>query len=163
MAPQRSRMSTWQGTLLLFAMLFSLAPRPVSAATEYNETISFTDEFTGCSGELVLVSGEQRILGRVTKDGLGRWHFGFTRHMHGTGIGQVSGDAYLLSDAVARSSLEFTSGEVKVYTEQYSARLLHRGEDAWEDDAFVHFVSKITITPEGNVTSLVEIQNAECR
>src|SRR5215207_9523462 len=113
--------------VLLVLSSFSLTPTPVSAATEYNETIQFIDDFDSCSGERVLVTGIQHIFGRFTKDGAGRMHFSFTRYTKGTGVGQISGGEYLLTDAVTRGSLEFGSGEVKTLTEQYSARLIHKG------------------------------------
>ena len=149
--------------LLLLPIFFSLLPTQVSAATEYNETIQFLDDFDSCSGERVQVSGSQHIIGRFTKDRTGRLHFGFTRNTTGTGIGQLSGDKYILTDAVARSSLEFASGEVQTLTEQYNARLIRQGEEGSNDDTIIHFLSKIIINADGSVTSVIEIQSVECR
>ena len=152
-----------QSTLLLSLILFSFVPTQVSAATEYNQTLTFSDDFDSCSGERVLVTGTQHIVGRFTKDGAGRLHFGFTRNTRGTGVGQISGDKYILTDAVTRESLEFVSGAVATLTQQYNSRLIRQGEEWSNDDTIVHFLSKITISADGNVTSLVEIQSVECR
>lgn len=135
----------------------------VSAATEYNEKISFTDDFDGCLGERITVDGIQHIVGRFTKDGSGKLHFGFSRNTRGKGIGQVSGDTYLLHDTVSRTVLEITPGEPRVYTEGYRAILMHHGEDLPNDDTLIHFLTKITVNANGEVTTAIEIQNVECR
>ncbi|HLO34184.1 MAG TPA: hypothetical protein VK249_33875 [Anaerolineales bacterium] len=149
--------------LLLALTLFSLAPTTASAATEYNETIQFSDDFDSCSGERVLVSGTQHIVGRSIPDAAGKLHFGFTRNTKGTGIGQISGDKYLLTDAFTRASLELVSGAGTTLIEQYDSRLIHQGEDGSKDDTIVHFVSKITVTADGNVIPVVQVGGVECR
>ena len=158
---------SWVRRLLVLMVILGFTgwvhPASVSAAVEYNEAIHFSDDFDSCSGERVLIHGTQYIVGRFTKDAAGRLHFGFTRNTRGSGIGQISGDTYILTDAVTRASLELVSGEVTTYNEQYSARLIRRGEEALNDDSFIHFLSKITITADGNVNTFVEIQSVACR
>lgn len=151
--------------VVLLALTFFCWARPtsVSAAVEYNEKIQFSDDFDSCSGERVLINGTQHIIGRFTRDAVGRLHFGFTRDTKGTGIGQLSGDKYILTDAVARASLEVAMGEVKTFTEQYHSVLIRQGEESSSDDTVVHFLSKITINANGDVTTSVEIQSVECR
>jgi len=149
--------------LLLTLGFYGWTPVPASAAVEYNEKISFIADFDACSGERVSIAGIQHIVGRFTKDANGRLHFGFTRNTKGTGIGQISGDEYILTDAVARASLEFVSGAVATLTQQYNSRLIHQGEKWSNDDTIVHFVSKITITADGNVIPIVEVGSVECR
>ena len=138
-------------------------PVAVSAATEYNEKIPFTDDFDGCLGERITVDGIQHIVGRFTRDASGKLHFGFSRNTKGTGIGQTTGDAYLLLDTVSRASLEITSGEPQVFTEGYRSILMHRGEELEEDDTVIHFLSKVTVNANGDVTTEIEIQSVECR
>ena len=138
-------------------------PASVSAATEYNEIIQFSDDFDSCSGERVLINGSQHIIGRFTKDAAGRLHFSFTRHTQGKGIGQSSGDDYILTDSVTRTNLEFVSSEVPILTEQYNSRLLRLGEEGASDDTIIHFLSKVTIDANGEMTTLIEIQSVECR
>jgi hypothetical protein len=149
--------------LVILALIGWGSPASVSAATEYNETIQFSDDFDSCSGERVLINGSQHIMGRFTKDAAGRLHFSFTRHTQGKGIGQISGDDYILTDSVTRTSLESVSGEVPVLTEQYNSRLLRLGEKGSSDDTIVHFLSKVTIDANGEMTTVIEIQNVECR
>src|SRR5215212_6841464 len=154
----------WSRSILLFAVaLFSWAPTPVSAATEYNETIQFVDDFDSCSGERVQVTGTQHIVGHFTKDAAGRLHFSFTRNTKGTGIGQISGDKYILTDAVARASLELVSGAVPELTEQYNSRLIRQGEEWSNDDSIVHFVSRFIFTEDGDVIQILQVGSAECR
>ena len=149
--------------LLLLLGFYAWTPIPVSAATEYNQTIQFSDDFDSCSGERVFVAGTQHIVGRITEDSAGRLHFGFTRNTKGTGIGQISGDKYLLTDTVARAGLAFASGQVPTLIEQYNSRLIRQGEQWSTDDTILHFVSKITITADGNVIPILEIGSVECR
>ena len=159
----------WPGGLrsviVLLMMLggYGLTPVPVSAAVEYNEKISFNDDFDACSGERVNIDGVQHIVGRVTKDGKGRWHFGFTRNTNGTGIGQVTGDQYILIDAVARSSLEIVPGQPQTYLEGYHSRLIRQGEAVSDDDTIIHFLTKFTVNANGEITTSIEIQNVECQ
>lgn len=149
--------------LLLTLGFFGWAPIPVSAAMEYNEKIPFIDDFDACSGERISVDGVQHIVGRFTKDGNGKLHFGFSRNTNGTGIGQISGDRYILTDAVARSSLEIVSGQSQMFLQQYHSRLVRQGETFAADDTLIHFLSKITINANGEVTTAVEIQKVECK
>jgi hypothetical protein len=138
-------------------------PSGVIAATEYNEKISFTDDFDGCLGERITVDGIQHIVGRFTRDASGNLHFGFSRNTKGTGIGQTTGDAYLLLDTVSRTSLEITPGEPQVFTEAYRSILMHHGEELEDDDTVIHFLSRVTVNANGDVTAEIEIQSVTCR
>jgi len=149
--------------LVLTLGFYGWTPVPANAAVEYNERISFVDDFDACSGERVSIDGVQHIVGRFTQDGKGRLHFGFTRNTNGTGIGQVSGDKYILTDAVARSSLETGPGQPQVFLEQYHSRFIRNGEAFSDDDTLIHFLSKITVNANGDVTTTVEIQRVECK
>ena len=157
----------WSRKFLILLALLALIgwgrPASVSAATEYNETIQFSDDFDSCSGERVLINGSQHIMGRFTKDAAGKLHFSFTRHTQGKGIGQISGDDYILTDSVTRTSLEFVSGAVPVLVEQYNSRLLRLGENESSDDTIIHFLSKFTVDANGEMTIVTEIQSVECR
>lgn len=152
---------------MVLAMILTLIgwghPASVSAATEYNEQISFTDDFDGCLGERITVDGIQHIVGRFTRDSNGKLHFGFTRNTRGNGIGQLTGDRYLLIDTVSRASLEIVPGEPRVFTEGYRSILMHHGEESPNDDTVIHFLSKVTISANGDVTTTIEIQQVECR
>lgn len=151
--------------LALFLTLgfFGWTPVPVNAAVEYNERISFVDDFDACSGERVSIDGVQHIVGRFTQDGKGTLHFGFSRTTNGTGTGQVSGDTYILTDAVARSSLEIVAGQPQTFLEQYHSRFIRQGEAFSGDDTLIHFLSKITVNANGEVSATVEIQQVECQ
>ena len=157
----------WYQKLLVLVVILALTgwlqPASVSAATEYNEEISFTDDFDGCLGERITVDGIQHIVGRFTRDASGKLHFGFSRNTRGKGSGQVTGDTYLLLDTVSRTSLEITPGEPRVFTEGYRSLLMHHGEELPDDDTVIHFLSRVTVNANGDVTSAIEIQSVECR
>ncbi len=151
------------GFLALTGCMQDLAqPSLDTAGLEYNEIVPLNDDFDTCLGERVTIIGTQHIVGRFTNDKQGRFHFGFTRNTHGTGIGQVSGAKYLLTDTVNRTSLEVT-GEPRVFLEQYQGHLMRVGSNSSDDDALLHFLSKITIDANGNVSSSVELEKAECK
>lgn len=157
----------WYQKLLVLLAILALTgwvhPASVSAETEFNQQISFTDDFDGCLGERITVDGIQHIVGRFTTDASGKLHFGFSRNTRGKGIGQVTGDTYLLMDTVSRASLEITPGEPRVFTEGYRSILMHHGEELPNDDTVIHFLSKLTVTANGDVTAAIEIQSVECR
>ena len=149
--------------LMLLAILASVKPTAVSAATEYNEKVAFTDDFDACSGERVTISGVQHIVGHVTKDAEGRFHYVFTRNTKGTGVGQETADRYILIDTVAQLNLEVLPGQTQTLSQEYHSVLLHQGEGLASDDTVIHFLSKLTIGVNGNVTTLIEVQSVECR
>ena len=151
-------------SVLLLTLIFSAGmSTPASAALEYNEQIQFTDDFDSCSGERILVNGTQHIVGRFIKDGTGKLHFGFTRNTYGAGTGQISGEAYILTDAVTRTSFEIMPGEPRIFMQQYHARLMRQGEAVSDDDTLIHFLSHITVNANGDVTTSIEVQNVECQ
>jgi hypothetical protein len=149
--------------LLLTLGFYGWTPVPVSASLEYNEKISFIDDFDACSGERVSIDGIQHIVGRLTKDATGKFHFGFTRNTKGTGIGQISGDQYILTDAVGRTDIEFVPGQPQIVTQEYHSVFVHRGESFSNDDTIIHFLSKLTVNANGEVTTTIEIQSVECQ
>ena len=149
--------------LLLATFTLSLGQPVVYAALEYNEKIPFTDEFDSCIDTHIQISGVQHIVGRFTKDGSGKLHFGFTRNTRGSGIDQASGATYRLGDTVHRTSIEVLPSVPTIYTEGYQGRLIRQGEGVPGDDAFLHFLTRIIINANGEVTVSVEIQNVDCR
>ena len=151
-------------TVLVIVTLFSSFQHiTVSAATEYNETIPFIDDYDGCSGERVTVTGIQHVAGHVTKDARGRFHYVFTRNTKGTGIGQSTGDRYLMTDTVAQLNLYVLPGGTQTLSQVYNTVLIHQGETTPGDDTIIHFLSKITIAANGDVTTALEVQNVDCR
>ena len=149
--------------LLLTLGFYGWTPAPASAAVEYNEKISFTDDFDACSGERVSIDGVQHIVGRITKDASGKFHFGFTRNTRGTGVGQISGDEYILTDAVSQMDFEFVPGQSRILTQEYHSVFIHKGEAFSNDDAIIHFLSKLIINANGEVTTTTDIQGVECQ
>ena len=158
-----SQLRKFMKVLMLLAILGSFHPIAVSAATEYNEKISFTDDFDACSGERIAVNGVQHIVGHITKDARGRFHYVFTRNTKGTGIGQTTGDRYILIDTVAQLNLEVLPGQTQTLSQNYHSVIIQLGEKLPHDDTIIHFLSKLTIDANGDVTTWIEVQNVECR
>jgi hypothetical protein len=149
--------------LVLTLGFYGWTPIPASAAVEYNERISFIDDFDACSGERVSIDGIQHIVGRVTKDAMGKFHFGFTRNTKGTGVGQISGDEYILTDTVGQLDFEFVPSQPRILAQEYQSVFIHKGEAFSNDDTIIHFLSKLTVNANGEITTAIEIQNVECR
>jgi len=149
--------------LLLTLGFYGWTPVPVSAAVEYNEKISFTDDFDACSGERVSIDGIQHIVGHITKDTHGKFHYVFTRNTKGTGVGQISGDEYILTDAVVQRDFEFVPGQPRILTQEYHSVFIHKGEAFSNDDTIIHFLSKLIINAKGEVTTTTDIQSVECQ
>ena len=149
--------------LVMVALLGSFRPMAAYAATEYNQSISFTDDFDACSGERITVNGVQHIVGHVTKDANGRFHYVFTRNTKGTGIGQSTSDRYMLIDTVSQLNLQVLPGQAQTLSQEYHSVLIHLGEKLPHDDTIIHFLSKLTIDASGNVTTLIEVQSVECK
>jgi hypothetical protein len=157
---------SWSRSIMVLTLtlgFYGWTPVPVSAAVEYNEKISFTDDFDACSSERVSIDGVQHIVGRFTKDAAGKFHFGFTRNTKGTGVGQISGDEYILTDAVSQMDFEFVPGQPHILTQQYHSVCIHRGEAFSNDDTIIHFLSKLIIDANGEVSTTTEIQSVECQ
>jgi hypothetical protein len=151
-------------TLITIFGLIGWSPTTsASAATEYNEKIVFIDDFDSCLGERVTVDGIQHIVGRFTRDANGKLHFGFSRSTWGKGIGQLTGETYILTDTVSRTSVEIMPGEPRVFTEGYRSILRHHGEELPNDDTIIHFLSRLTVSANGEVNTEIEIQKVECR
>lgn len=164
MKPSTSSSSQRLLALALVLVLTGWAhPAGVSAATEFNQQISFTDDLDGCLGEPITVDGIQHMVGRFTKDASGKLHFGFMRNTRGTGTGQLTGDTYILRDTVSRTSLEIVPGETRELVEGYRSLLTHHREELANDDTVIHFLSKITVSADGDVTAEMQIQRVECR
>ncbi len=144
-------------------MLAVFAPQAgASSAVEYNLQVAFTDEFDACAGERVLVSGVQHIVGRSVEDSDGKLHVGFTRHTQGTGVGELSGEEYLLIDSVARAELVGgTAGGATTFTQGYHSVFIRKGEGVPGDDLVVHMITHYTYN--GELTADIEIMEADCR
>ncbi len=61
------------------------------------------------------------------------------------------------------AGFDVTSGEETTFTQQYSTRLIQKGEQESNDDLIVHFVERITVTAEGEVLSDVKGERVECK
>lgn len=159
---RRSLTAFLSGVILL---LSSVTLSPSASAAEHDNWISFTNEgFSSCSGEEVLVSGRQHVVGQTNVDASGREHFVFHRNTFGTGIGTVSGAEYLLRDSVAKTDLLGTNeGDVTVFNQLSVGLIIRKGETAPHDDNFVQIMTRYTITPDGTLTGDIDILSPSCR
>ncbi len=69
----------------------------------------------------------------------------------------------LLTDAVSQMDFEFVPGQPRILTQEYHSVFIHKGEAFSNDDTIIHFLSKLIINSNGEVTTTTEIQNVECQ
>jgi hypothetical protein len=161
--PMRTILSALLATIVLLVSSIALTPS-ATAAIEYNQRLPLNDDFDSCTGEVVAVTGEQHIVGRITVDGAGQQHFGFHRNSHGTGVGDDSGAIYVLQDTVAKVDLIGTSeGGATVFVQFSELVMIRQGETAPDDDTHILMLSRYTITPDNTLTGSTEIVSVTCR
>ena len=86
-------------TLLFVCLMTSVTPTSVRAEVLPNErmpvSITFFDE---CTNEEIQITGEVHVMGSITttKDGRMRRHA--HANLHGTGVGLISGNEYVIND-----------------------------------------------------------------
>jgi hypothetical protein len=64
---------------------------------------------------------------------------------------------------VGQIDFEFVPGQPRILTQEYHSVFIHKGEAFSNDDTIIHFLSKLIINANGQVTTEVEIQSVECR
>jgi len=52
---------------------------------------------------------------------------------------------------------------MKIRNQKYYSVFIHKGEAFSNDDTIVHFLSRLIINANGEVTTTTEIQNVECQ
>jgi hypothetical protein len=160
----RLNTSALLATIVLLIASLTVAPAATAAPEEKESWFPFAAEGFDACDEPVLVTGTQHVLERITEDRTGRLHISFTRHIQGTGIGTLSGDEYVMVDSVVRSEhIISNDGETTVLTEGYQAVFIRKGEPVVDDDLIVHLITETTITPDGEMTTVVRIASVECR
>ena len=158
----RPSLSALLATLALIILSFASASAAPTA--EKNYRVSFTDDFDSCSGERVVVTGEQHIVEQATVDGAGQTHIVFHRNTFGTGVGAVSGAEYQMFDTVNLGErVESVQGGTTIYTQFYETAIVRKGETGTGDDSYVRMMTRITIAPDETQTVEIEFLSVTCR
>jgi opacity protein-like surface antigen len=151
----------------LLAMTAALAG---AAAAEAQATTVTTNEqvpivvlaFVPCAndgaGELVLLEGTLHVLTHVTIDDQGGLHV--RQHFQPQGVsgeGLTTGDKYQ-GTGVTQTEFNATAGFEQTSVNNF--RVIGQGPD---NNLLVHSTFHVTVTPNGDVTSVVDNFSVECR
>jgi hypothetical protein len=149
---------------LIVAVLFNAQAATAQATTftsnerEPLEVFVFVPCANGNAGEFVLLSGTLHVLSHVTIDGQDGFHV--TQHFQPqgvSGLGLVSGDKYQ-GTGVTRNHLNAKAGEVSTFVNNF--RIIGQGRG---NNLLVHAVFHVTVTPNGDIATVIDNFSVECR
>lgn len=146
----------------LFSIL-SFAPETKSAAVPFNDQQSFdisTTLFNPCTGELIDFEGQGHIsVHGVMNNNKFSFHSHFnTQGIHG--VGQTSGLTYTGNEADNYSVNGSLTNPTLVITETQSFKMITAGGG---NNFVVKALFHVTVTPNGDVTTLVDNFSIECQ
>ena len=160
-------MNTKLGRLCLLlvsaSLILSGLTYPASAKAQATVTIIRFEEsepfsfFNECTGEVV--SGIVNLKGQVTitEDGRGGFHFRVHERFFGRAEGETSGTQYV-GPQTDHESFHVGSSLTDTFTLNF--RFISRGGG---DNIQLHVLEHITITADGQVSSVINIVREECR
>ncbi len=141
--------------------------RPSLSAIAETENVSFpiaVEDFVPCAnggaGEVVALTGNLHFLSHLTIANNG--NATLTSHFQPqgvTGVGLATGDTYR-GTGVTREVLHFRASGGVVSTSVNNFRLIGPGP---HNNLLIHTISHVTVTPDGDVTTVVEKSSIECR
>ena len=122
--------------------------------------IAFVPCANGGAGEEVLVTGTLHVLTHVTIDTQGGLHVKLHFQPQGaSGVGLTTGDIYRAT-GVTQEHVNFNANTGFTDTFINNFRIIGQGPD---NNLLVHQTIHITVTPNGDVTSVVDNTSVECR
>ena len=123
-----------------------------------NIAISFVD-FSPCTGELILFSGNLHLVEHVTFDKAGGVHVGIHENYNDvSGVGLTSGTVYHAT-GVYNDNYTFGNG---VYTETSNEQVKYIASGGGNNFKF-NFLFHITAHPDGTITSFVDTFSIACQ
>ncbi len=135
------------------------------ATTEkFNERIPFSGVlFNPCTGEEVLFEGTQHLLFHRTEDASGGFHF------KGHGNFQLKGEsasgAKYVAHGISNDHIKFDvfSESAGNFTFPQTLQFIRQGSETAEDDFQQKVLFHVTVNANGEVTSLVDQFESECK
>jgi hypothetical protein len=110
------------------------------------------------AGELVLLEGTLHVLTHVTIDDQGGLHVKQHFQPQGiSGVGLTTGDKYQAT-GVTQDEFNATAGFEETFINNF--RIIGQGPD---NNLLVHETFHVTVTPNGDVTTVVDNISIECR
>jgi hypothetical protein len=120
--------------------------------------VAFVPCANGGAGELVVLEGTLHVLTHVTIDDQGGLHV--KQHFQPQGIsgtGLTTGDTYY-GTGVTQTEFNATAGSEQTSINNF--RIIGQGPD---NNLLVHATFHVTVTPTGDVTTVVDNFSVECR
>ena len=112
----------------------------------------------GGAGEIAVLNGTLHVVSHVTIDDQGGLHVMQHFQPQGvSGVGLQTGDSYQ-GTGVTRSGFNATAGLESTYVNNF--RIIGQGPN---NNSLVHSVFHVTITPNGDVSTVVDNFSVECR
>jgi hypothetical protein len=150
-------------TALAVALAGAAAAGAAATTVTTNEQVPVTVfAFVPCAndgaGELVVLTGTLHVLSHVTIDDQGGLHV--KQHFQPQGVsgtGLTTGDKY---QGTGATQTEFNATAGLEQTSINNFRIIGQGPD---NNVLVHSTTHVTITPNGDVTTVVDNFSVECR
>ena len=133
------------------------------AAVVLNDTFPISGTVINpCNGELVPFTGDVHIVIRETTNGAGGFNFGIHENIHATGTGAPSGAKYELNAVVNEeiNNFFFTGPGATEATIVLNEVFAAQGN---VPNFTLKILEHITITPNGDITSVKFTFDTECR
>jgi hypothetical protein len=135
------------------------------ATTEkFNDRIPFTSEsFNPCTGEVVRFEGTQHLVFHSTEDADGGFHFRGHTNLQATGVSD-SGAKYIVHEGFnSQDKFDVIGESATNFTFMVTLQFIRQGSETAEDDFQAKVLSHVTINANGEVTSVVEPGESECK
>jgi hypothetical protein len=131
---------------------------------KFNDRTPFTDAFINpCTRELVPVEGTEHLVFHRTEDAGGGFHF--KGHANTQLKGESASGAKYVVHQIGNSQDNFDvfSESADNFTLTLTLQFIRQGSDTSEDDFQEKLLSHVTVNANGEITSVVEQFESECK
>lgn len=138
--------------------LLSAAPVMAAGGTDVTNHMPMALTLLSCGGEIVTITGDQRILFHFQDDGNNGFHGRFLFAQDGSGVGQVSGDTYQFRSSIGAS---FAASLFPiVFSFESNSHLNTAGPN---NNQNLHMKQHVTISANGDMSAVVGEARIDCQ
>jgi len=164
--PSRYRVTVLALAMVLAAAVLAVVAKPAQAqpGTIINERqpVAFT-VVNPCTGEEVFIEGTQHINFHFFEDANGGFHFRGHNNLQAQGVSD-SGAKYVVHDSVnAHDNFRAFSESATNFTFTWTQHVIRQGSTTPTDDFVLKIVTHVTMNANGEVTSVVNKFDTECK
>lgn len=156
--------------LVLFAVTLAMPGAVLGAAetTTTNIIVRQPESFLSnpCNGDTIIAETVTHFLSHITIDEQGGFHLAAESNLRATGEGRPSGITYTIRSQGTFTEYSEPREFPLVITQEVKSLVIARGEDRQrrtEDDFYLRQLLHITINANGEVTSVHQVFESECR